>query len=87
MANGHGGARRNAGAKLGVQRVDTQRAHEAIALAFERIGGVDALVTWAKENQGAFYERVWPKIIPAQLTVQPGQGGSISVTWQPPQDV
>ena len=67
MANGHGGARRGAGAKKGKQRADTQKAHEAIALAFDGIGGVPALIAWAEENRCAFYERVWPKIIPVQL--------------------
>jgi hypothetical protein len=67
MANGHGGARKGAGAKKGVQREATKKAHEAIALAFENIGGVKALTAWARSNPDAFYERVWPKIIPVQL--------------------
>lgn len=84
MANGHGGARRGSGAKKGKQRQDTQRAHEAIGLAFQRIGGVDALVAWAEQNRDAFYERVWPKIIPAQLSIGSGddEGGRLTITWQ-----
>ena len=68
MANGHGGARPGAGSKPGVPRSEkTKKAHEAIHAAFEGIGGVPALVEWAKENRDAFYERVWPKIIPVQM--------------------
>lgn len=68
MANGHGGKRPGAGSKPGVARnPQTRKAHEAIHMAFEGIGGVKALTAWAKENPDAFYERVWPKIIPVQL--------------------
>lgn len=74
MANGHGGARPNAGKKKGQQHPQTRKAHEAIAIAFDKIGGVDALVTWAKANPDSFYERVWPKIIPVQLNHANAEG-------------
>lgn len=67
MANGHGGARSGSGPKKGSTQARTRKAHEAIALAFDKIGGIAALVRWAKANPDAFYERVWPKIIPLQL--------------------
>lgn len=67
MANGHGGKRLGSGAKAGVQRAATIKAHEAIALAFDKIGGVEALTVWAKANPDSFYERVWPKIVPLQI--------------------
>lgn len=67
MANGHGGKRANAGKKKGQTHEKTRKAHEAIALAFDGIGGVDALTEWARGNPDAFYERVWPKIIPVQV--------------------
>jgi hypothetical protein len=79
MANGHGGKRSNAGAKKGVQRQATLKAHEAIALAFDNIGGVTNLTRWARENEGAFYERVWPKIVPVQLQHQGDDGGALRV--------
>lgn len=79
MANGHGGARVGAGAKKGAQRESTQRAHEAIHIAFERIGGVEALTRWAEENRDSFYERVWPKIIPVQMHHSGDEGGPIEI--------
>ena len=67
MANGHGGKRAGAGGKAGVPRTKTKKAYEAIELAFEGIGGVAALIAWARENQGDFYKLIFPKIIPVQL--------------------
>lgn len=80
MAGGWGGARPGAGAKKGVQRERTKQAHEAIALAFDEIGGVEALTAWARENQSAFYERVWPKIIPVQLNHADADGDKLVIT-------
>ena len=78
MANGHGGKRPGAGTKPGVPRSEkTKKAHEAIHAAFEGIGGVKALTRWADENRDAFYERVWPKIIPVQMQHSGEDGGPI----------
>lgn len=84
MANGHGGRRPGAGKKKGQQHPQTRKAHEAIHMAFEGIGGVKALTEWAKKNPDAFYERVWPKIIPVQLQHGAGQEGSgrLIIEWQ-----
>lgn len=79
MANGHGGARAGAGAKKGVQRDATRKAHEAIAIAFDKIGGVEALTKWAIDNPSSFYEKVWPKIIPVQMQHMGEDGGPIVV--------
>jgi hypothetical protein len=49
----------------------TASAKEAITLAFDNIGGVDALTEWAKTNQDAFYTKVWPKVLPLQLAGDP----------------
>lgn len=78
MANGHGGKRAGSGSKPGVHRSEkTKKAHEAIHAAFEGIGGVKALTRWAEENRDAFYERVWPKIIPVQLHHADNEGGKL----------
>lgn len=45
----------------------TANAKEAIEKAFEGLGGVDALMAWAKGNQDSFYGTVWPKILPLQV--------------------
>lgn len=45
-------------------------AKEAIALAFDELGGVDELVAWAKsdpDHRKVFYSQIWTKIIPLQV--------------------
>jgi len=82
MANGHGGKRPGAGAKAGEPRTKTKKAYEAIELAFEGIGGVQALTAWARENQGDFYKIIFPKIIPVQVNHADHEGGELKITWQ-----
>jgi hypothetical protein len=44
-------------------------ARDAIALAFEEIGGVSALAEWVKaseDNRKAFYTNLYPKLIALQ---------------------
>ena len=58
------------GRKKGTPNKVTQAAKDAIAEAFQRIGGVDRLVDWIKEdpkNETAFLTGVYPKLIPVQL--------------------
>ena len=53
----------------------TATAKEAIALAAEKLGGVDRLVAWAREdelNERAFWASIYPKLLPLQVT---GEGG------------
>lgn len=50
-------------------------AKDAIATAAQKLGGVDRLVAWAKEdekNEAAFWTSIYPKLLPLQLT---GEGG------------
>jgi hypothetical protein len=54
----------------------TTTAKEAIALAAEKLGGVDRLVTWAQEdplNERAFWSSIYPKLLPLQLTGSEGR--------------
>lgn len=63
------------GRKKGVPNKTTLIAKEAIAVAFDKLGGVDRLVAWAKEdekNESAFWTSIYPKLLPLQLT---GEGG------------
>jgi hypothetical protein len=48
----------------------TRAAKEAIAQAFEDMGGIAALVAWADQNDDhrkVFYSQIWPKIVPLQV--------------------
>lgn len=64
------GGKPGPGRPKGLQNKTTQTAKEAIALAAERLGGVDRLVDWCKEdpqNEKAFWSSVYPKLLPLQL--------------------
>ncbi len=66
------------GRPKGIPNKATAKAKEAIALAFDQLGGTDALVEWAKisdDNRKVFYSQIWTKIIPLQVD-GPGEGGA-----------
>ena len=52
-------------------------AKEALALAFEGIGGVPELIRWATNHREAFY-KLYAKLIPIELG-GPGKDGRIEV--------
>ena len=65
----------NPGKPKGAVNKTTMAAKEAIALAAERLGGVDRLVAWAKEdpqNEKAFWSSVYPKLLPLQVSGEDG---------------
>ena len=49
----------------------TASAREAIELAFEGLGGVQALTDWAAANKSEFYGRVWTRILPTKISGDP----------------
>lgn len=58
------------GRPKGVPNKVTMAAKEAIALAAERIGGVERLVEWVQEdpsNEKVFWGTVYPKLLPLQV--------------------
>ena len=70
---GNAGKGRPKGAsnKLGVA------AKDAIAMAADKLGGTDRLVTWAQEdekNESAFWTTIYPKLLPLQIN------GSLTVS-------
>ena len=74
MAKAHPGHFKpgNPGRPKGSVNKVNQSMREAFALAFERIGGVDALSDWGRENPNLFYPLA-SKLIPQELT---GANGS-----------
>ncbi len=55
-------------------------AKEAIAIAFDQLGGMEGLVAWAQaddDNLKVFYSSIWPKIIPVQTEVSGVDGEAI----------
>ncbi len=59
------------GRKKGVPNKRTTAVKEALELAFQGIGGVKALVEWAKENRGDFYGKLWIKLLPIAVATAP----------------
>lgn len=57
----------------------TASVKEAICEAFERRGGVDALVTWAQNNETEFY-KLWGKLVPKDVEIAGKDGGPIEAT-------
>lgn len=58
------------GRPKGAQNKVTMAAKEAIALAADRLGGVDRLVEWVQEdtaNERVFWGSVYPKLLPLQV--------------------
>jgi hypothetical protein len=67
----------NAGRKKGTPNKTTAAAKEIISAAFDELGGLERLVTWANKssrNLSAFYTKIWTKIIPTQITGAIGVG-------------
>ena len=59
----------------------TQLAKDAIAEAFNRLGGADRLVEWAQEdpdNEKVFYTSLLPKLIPVQTELSGANGGPLT---------
>lgn len=57
----------------GSRNKTTVIAKDAIALAADKLGGIDRLVAWAKEdakNESAFWTTIYPKLMPLQVDAQ-----------------
>jgi len=65
------------GRPKGAVNKTTALAKEAIAAAFDEMGGTEALVKWANtndDNRKVFYSQIWTKIVPLQLAGSGDQG-------------
>lgn len=62
------------GRPKGVPNKATTLAKNAIAEAFDKMGGLDALVEWATandEHRKVFYGQIYPKLLPLQIAGDP----------------
>ena len=58
------------GRPKGVPNKTTQLAKNVISQAADKLGGMERLVEWAKENPGnerAFWTTIYPKVLPLQI--------------------
>lgn len=67
------GMPKKGGRKPGTPNKATVAVKDAFRRAFDDLGGVDALVTWAADNQTQFYQ-LYSKLIPSEV-VGPGEEG------------
>ena len=58
------------GRKHGELNRTTVAVKEALSLAFDGIGGIPALVTWACEHPTEFY-KLYVKLLPRNVTMEP----------------
>lgn len=56
--------KKTGGRKKGQPNKLTRDAREAVAKAFDGVGGIEALTEWALNNPSEFYTRVWVRTIP-----------------------
>ncbi len=76
MADGY----KTGGRKKGTPNKINANARTAVAIAAEKLGGVDRLVAWAKEapeNERAFWVQVYPKLVPLQNEITGADGGPL----------
>ena len=74
---------RGKGRPKGTPNKLTASAKEAIEAAAQGLGGGARLEAWAKEdpkNESAFWERIYPKLLPLQVT-GPGGNSPVAVTF------
>ncbi len=59
------------GRPKGALNKTTMAAKEALAYAFNGLGGADRLISWAKEdpkNESSFWTNIYPKLLPLQVS-------------------
>lgn len=71
---------RGKGRKKGVPNKTTVAVKAALTEAFGEMGGVEALVVWAKADPGEFY-KIWAKMLPTE--VKGDLNGALTLTMQP----
>lgn len=68
------------GRQKGTPNKMTKNVKEALAQAFDEIGGVPSLVMWGRENPEEFY-KLWVKLLPTEVKAElTGQDGGAIIT-------
>jgi hypothetical protein len=77
--NGIGKGTPGPGRPKGMPNKTTASVKAAIIEAFEKRGGVPALVRWAEDDPTEFY-KLWGRIAPTEVEVSGPQGGPVEMT-------
>ena len=88
MAGRKPGTPKTGGRLKGTPNRVTTLAKDAIAAAAERLGGIDRLVEWVREDPGnerVFWGTIYTKLLPLQVSGDPSAPlvSKIIVAWQP----
>lgn len=70
--------RKTGGRRKGSLNKTTQGVKQALEMAFEQMGGVPTLLTWAKAEPTEFY-KLWGKLIPKDLELSGKGGGALVI--------
>ena len=76
------GGKPGPGRPKGSRNKVTGVAKDIIAEAADRLGGVERLVAWAKEdaqNERAYWAQIFPKLLPLQVAGENGQALGVVV--------
>lgn len=79
--NNIGNGKPGPGRPKGAVNKNTRLVKDAIAEAFDKLGGMERLVAWAKEspeNEKVFYTALLPKLIPVQTELSGANGGPLT---------
>lgn len=71
--------KKTGGRKKGSPNKTTTAVKEALLDAFERLGGIDSLLHWARSNNTEFY-KLWARILPQEINAN--MSGSLKVGGQ-----
>ncbi len=61
-------------------------AKTAFQLAFQGLGGVEALTSWAKGNEGEFY-KLYARLIPTETHLTGSEGAPLGIVILPRKDI
>lgn len=67
-----------AGKPKGTPNKLSASAKENIALVFERMGGVEGMLKWAKTNRTEFY-KIYPRLLPLEVSGADGAGITVVI--------
>jgi hypothetical protein len=62
--------KKTGGRKPGSANKLPSKVREGLLLAFDGLGGVEALTKWARKNPGDFYCKLWIRLLPQEMNLQ-----------------
>lgn len=70
-----------AGRPKGSQNKSTASVKAALCEAFEKMGGVPALLAWGKKNPEEFY-KIWAKMMPTEIQANVSGKVVVEIAWE-----